>query len=319
MNTKEELIQEEKRLLETIYDILDYYNDQRMTFDPSDISANTVVLEIKKNLSRLGIETRIDILGKIITTINNGVLESDGTRFIFHNAIDQSLRERADRKKPRKVVNALKGKEDIKEQQDREKEAQLLQQIPYFLNRFDVADREMMFDLEKDINKKIMYVTGWFGIPNGKANMDVISRLNLGMYGKNQSQLVSELEEFGIKIPKTTKISGVMNDELFKYRLTALFLTLNACETNRDYIKPKTSTSHYNRNEYYKLLGEINLIGKTVAKAYKKDYGLTPKQSLFDDPYDKRYNQMLKSSQMMLDEFLSDDEIKIKDIRRDKK
>lgn len=314
MNTKEQLKKDEKRLLDTIYEILDYYNYQRMSFDPSDISAGMVVSEIKKNISRLRIETRIEILGSIITTINDGILESDGTRFIFHNAIDQSLREIADRKK---VISVAK--EDKKEQINKENEEKILKQIPYLLNMFDVADREMMISLETDINKKIMGVTAWFGIPHGGANIDVISRLNSGMYGKNQSQLISELKESGIKTSKSTKVSAVMSDELFKYRLTALLLTLNACEINKDNIKPKTYTSHYNRGEYNKLLEKVKLIGKTVAKAYEREYGMTPKQALFEDPYDKKYEQMLKDSQMMLDEFLLDDEIKVKDIRRDKK
>lgn len=308
-----ELRQEEKRLYETLYEILDYYNYQRISFDPSDISAQTVISSIKKNIYRCGIEKRIDILEKIITKVNYGILSSDGTRFIFHDAIDQSLREKASKKKVKKVVS--KNEEMILKQ----KEDDLLQKISYCIDKFEVADRKMLLDLETDINKRIMRVIGTFGKSVASTNSDIVSRLNQGMYGKNQAQLISELESCGIKVTKSNKLKGVMSDDLLRYRLTALYLMLDLCKERMDLIRPKTIDDNYSIGEYTKLLKEVKFIGKTVASAFEAKYGITTRESLIQDTYDKKYEQMLGNSQIMLDELLDSDDVTIKSIRRDKK
>ena len=110
-----------------------------------------------------------------------------------------------------------------------------------------------------------------------------------------------------------------MNDDLLKYRLIALTLVMNECRQNEEIIKPKYSEGHYNKNAYYKLLKKVNFIGKTVAKEFKNQYGKLPKDSLIEEPFDKKYQQLVDSPQMILDELIDKESEKIiKKIRRGK-
>ena len=48
-----------------------------------------------------------------------------------------------------------------------------------------------------------------------------------------------------------------------------------------------------------------------VAKEFKKQYGKLPKDSLIEEPFDKKYQQLVDSPQMILDELIDEESEKI--------
>lgn len=314
---------EEQRLYEMLFEILDYYAGQRASFDPVGVSANYIVSRIKKNISKCNEERRIHILEDIITLTNDRIIEGVGTKTVFHSldGISCDLAKKVDKKKVKNITNIKDNKNETEKKEDFTKEDEdiLVKQIIFYKNRYDIADREMLVDLESDANKKIMESTSKFKIPFGNANIEVISRLNSGMYGKNKKQLIEELNDLGIKTSKSGRFINRMNDDLLKYRLIALTLVINECRQNEEIIKPKYSEGHYNKNAYYRLLKKVNFIGKTVANEFKNQYGKLPKDSLIEEPFDKKYQQLVDSPQMILDELIDEESEKIiKKIRRGK-
>ncbi len=135
------------------------------------------------------------------------------------------------------------------------------------------------------------------------------------MYGKNKSQLLDEFADKNIRVNKSDHFVSRMNDDLLRYRLIALAIVLEECRENGQYIRPKYKESSYNRHEYNKLLKRIVLVGKTIKEEYKNEFGKFPKEALIEDPYDKKYEKMLASPQMMLDELFDDGEKPIKENR----
>ena len=162
------------------------------------------------------------------------------------------------KKKVTKITNlketSKKNENKSNEEKEQEEKDLIIKKIKFYDKRFSIADREMLIDLEKDANKKIILSTSTFNIPFGNANIDVISRLNMGMYGKNKSQLLDEFAAKNIRVNKSDRFISRMNDDLLRYRLIALAIVLEECRENGKYIRPKTRESSYNRYEYSKLL-----------------------------------------------------------------
>ena len=306
----------EQDLYDMLYEILKDYAIQRSSFDATNVSPKYIILRVKKNIAKCTAEQRMEILGKIITLTNDRILAGVGTKTVFNSldGISCDLVKSIRRKRVKTISNNNKNQES-EEKQELEKN-KIIGDIRLYSKRFDIADRDMLISLESDANKKIIAATNAFFIPFGNASIDVISRLNMGMYGKNQSQLSAELNERGIKVSKSSRFIPRMNDHLLKYRLIALVLVLNECRNSIHVIKPKYREGTYNKYEYYKLLGKVVLIGKTISEEFKKEYGKLPKESLINDPYDKKYAKLLENPQMILDELVDDDSAKpIKDSR----
>ena len=313
----------EQDLYEMLIEIMDYYAAQRASFDPVNTSARYIAGRIQKNISKCSEDQRIEILGKIITLTNNRILENVGTKTVFYSldGISCDLAKSTKEKKVKKVETSAAKIEQVSKEEADEKnqdEERILKRIKDWLKYFETADRKTLISLESDVNKKIISSIAKFQIPNGKANKEIIGRLNRGMYGKTKSQLITELENHGIKVNKSGKLSNIMNDDLLKYRLAALSVSIQECNDDIALIRPKYIYGSYNKNGYYKLLSKIQLIGKLVAEEYKKEYGKMPKETMIENPYDRSYEKLINNPQMILDElFDSEEEKVIKRVRRD--
>lgn len=304
-----EKFEKEKTCYETLFEILDYYAYQRVSFDPSDVPAMYVINRIKKNISKCDIDVRLEVLSRILYLTNDRIIAGVGTKTVFHSLDGISL-------DLVKKVNTEKNKENKKQEYIAEKENKLFNRIDFLYDRLSDKDRESLVNIETDLNKRIMSIVSTYRIYNVAAFVDVLSRLYMGIYGKNKKSLIQELNSLNIKVNKNGKLLPIMNNDLLKYHIVSLAITLNECEKSANGIKPKYPESSYNRYEYNKLLCEIKFVGKTIAKKFEKDFGLSPKMSLVEEPYDRSYDKMLASDQIMFDEIL--DNTPIKKIRRDK-
>lgn len=307
---KDELLKEENKRYETLEEILSYYALQRSNFDPVPVSAKYVTNRIKKNISKCNIETRLLILEKILYLTNERIIEGVGTKTVFYSLDGISLDLKKSVREELKNNKKCEIKEEKRAKEIENKEEKYFKTINHLSDSFDLADRDMMISLETDVNKRLMSTTAGFSIPFARPFIDVLSRLYMGFYGKNKKSLINELESLGVKVNKNGKLTNIMNDELLKYELIALSMAYYKCKSSVKLIAPKYSESSYNKYEYNKLLADINLIGKTVAKAFYEEYGLTTKESLIKEPYDKKYEKMLQSDQIMFDELLEDSPIK---------
>lgn len=304
-----EKFEKERTCYETLFEILDYYAYQRATFDPSDVSAMYIINRIKKNISKNDIDIRLEVLSRILYLTNDRIIAGVGTKTVFHSLDGISL-------DLVKKIKAEKSKENKKQEYIIQKENKLFDRIDFLYDRLSDKDRSSLVDIETDLNKRIMSVVSTYRIYNVTAFVDVLSRLYMGVYGKNKKSLIQELDSLDIKVNKSGKLLPIMNNDLLKYHIVSLAITLNECEKSASGIKPKYSEGSYNRYEYNKLLCEINFTGRTIAKKFEKEFGISPKMSLIEEPYDRSYDKMLASDQIMFDEIL--DNAPIKKIRRDK-
>lgn len=300
-------IDKEKTCYETLFEILSYYAYQRSSFDSPGVSAQYIINRIKKNISKYDQDIRIEVLERILYLTNDRIIAGVGTKTVFHSLDGISIDLAKKVKSEKEIENAKKKKQqDIAEY----KENKLFERIDFLYDRLNGKKRAELMDIETDLNKKIMSIVSTYRVYNVTAFVDVLSRLYLGLYGKTKSSVIMELESLNIKVNKSGKLSPIMNNDLLRYQLVALAITLNECEKSAEGIKPKYPESSYNRYGYNKLLYDVRLIGQTVAKKFEKEFGISPKMSLIEEPYDRSYDKMLNSDQIMFDEFLNDNPIK---------
>lgn len=146
--------------------------------------------------------------------------------------------------------------------------------------------REKLLNLENIKTKELENACGIFIDP--KARGEIRGALNIGMFEMTKGKIVKKFKANGVKINDNDKLSKFMTDELLKYEIASIALTIKYCDkTTENTFKraEKGQGSAVNNDDYKYMLKKTEQLGIITKGIYKGLSGMTPMEELEENAY----------------------------------
>lgn len=277
INNKNEFNEKKSKLIA----ILNAYANKRADYFKYD-TPYSVIKELEKKSCTL--EEKQKLLDELIDITNFYIARSEGSRqilnFLYDTIRDYKKRSNKRSKKEEKKVKSIKFLD--KEEQNKDNFSKLFNRYSKLFN-LEIADREILLNLEKNLKDRIKNNLDVCEIKEDDQVKKVLGILNTGFYGKTMGLIAKDL--------KSNEIYSLMSDELLRYRLISLGIVRELCKARKEVIKPNKKNECYNKEEYEKLLKNIYLVGEGVRQEYEKSFGITPIDELKENIKIKMMNK----------------------------